>query len=95
MDTPRKFDWHGAKAAKTEAERGITFEFATGVFADPARIDYDVSRPEQSEERRKAVGMIEGRLYAVVYTVRGDVTWLISARRANKAEARAYGSIRP
>jgi uncharacterized DUF497 family protein len=95
MGTARKFDWHDVKAAKTEAERGITFEFAAGVFLDPAHVDIDASRPGQGEERRKVIGMIEERLYVVVYTMRGDVTWIISARRVNKKERRIYGSICP
>ena len=95
MGMPHRFDWHDAKAAKTETERGITFGFASRVFLDPARIDFDVSRPEEGEERRKAVGVIDGRLYTVVYTMRGDETWLISARRANKAEERKYGPVHP
>ena len=48
---PHRFDWHDAKAAKTE--RGITFGFASRVFLDPARIDFDVFRPEEGEERRR------------------------------------------
>jgi putative transcriptional regulator len=70
VDTPRKSDWHGAKAARTEAERGIAFEFAAAVFADPTRVDFDVSRPEQGEERRKTIGRIGKRLFTVVYTMR-------------------------
>ena len=91
MDTPRKSDWHGAKAARTEAERGIAFEFAAAVFADPTRVDFGVSRPEQGEERRKTIGRIGKRLFTVVYTMRGEATRIISARPANRSEERAYG----
>ena len=43
--------------------------------------------------RRKVVGMIEGRLFTVVYTVRDDVTRIISARRCNAKEGRLYGPV--
>ncbi|WP_369695939.1 BrnT family toxin [Phenylobacterium aquaticum] len=45
--------------------------------------------------RRKAVGVIEGRLFTVVYTLRGAVIRLISARRCNVQEARRYGPLHP
>ena len=90
-----RFAWNPEKAERTLAERGLSFEFALRVFLDPKHIDFDVTRPEQGEERRKVVGTIDGRLYTVVYTMRGDVTWLISARRANKAEVRKYGPVHP
>jgi uncharacterized protein len=61
------------------------------VFLDEERVDFDVSRSADGEERRKALGLIEGRLYCVVYTLRGSVCRLISARRANAKETKAYG----
>jgi uncharacterized protein len=36
------------------------------------------------------LGKIEGRLYAVAYTVRGGIVRLISARKANERERRRY-----
>jgi uncharacterized DUF497 family protein len=95
MGAPAGFGWNPEKAERTFADRGISFEFAVRVFLDPKHIDFDVTRPEDGEERRKAVGMVDGRLYTVVYTTRGDVTWLISARRANKSEERKYGPVHP
>ena len=46
--------------------------------------------PHQEEERRLAVGKIEGRLCVVAYTVRGQIIRLISARKANEREWRKY-----
>lgn len=87
------FDWHEVKAAANLAKHRLSFAKATAVFSDPVRVDFDVSRPEDGEERRKTVGMLDGRLTAVVYTRRGRVHWLISARKANRAEERRYGQI--
>jgi uncharacterized DUF497 family protein len=37
--------------------------------------------------------MMTGLLYVVVYTPRGGVRRIISARRANAMERKAYGSV--
>jgi uncharacterized DUF497 family protein len=61
------------------------------VFVDAARADFDASHAADAERRRKVVGLIEGRLFTVVYTQRGAVIRLISARRSNAKETRCYG----
>lgn len=42
------------------------------------------------EYRRIAYGMVEGRLFACVYTMRGEVYRLISVRKTNKREQRKW-----
>jgi hypothetical protein len=56
-------------------------------------VELDASREGDGDARRDAVGLIEGRLYAVVHTDRGGVCRLISARRTNATEQKAYGPI--
>ena len=73
------------------AKHGVPFVYAAAVFLDPDGIDFDASRPEDGEARRKMVGRIDGRFFTVVYTERGDLIRLISARRANAQEERSYG----
>jgi uncharacterized DUF497 family protein len=34
---------------------------------------------------------VEGRVFHVTFTERGKITWIISARKANKREQRRYG----
>jgi uncharacterized DUF497 family protein len=63
------------------------------VFLDVEVVDFDVSRALDHEARRKAVGLIHGRIYTVVYAQRDGATRLISARRANVTETRVYGKI--
>ena len=92
MDTPPEFERDAEKAATNYIRHGVSFLFATAVFRDPMRADFDASRPEDQEEPRKAVGRIGRKLFAVVYTVRGDVIRLISARRTNRAEDHLYGN---
>lgn len=83
--------WDNAKAVSNEAKHGVPFDYAARVFLDDDRADLDASRNADGEERRKAVGRIEGRLYCVVYTMRGSVCRIISARRANAKETKAHG----
>jgi len=51
----------------------------------------DTTRAVDGEPRQKAIGAIDGKLYAVVFTMRGETCRLISARRTNRKEDRIYG----
>lgn len=89
-----KFEWDDVKAEANQAKHGITFRSATQLLLDEDVIDFDATRQADSELRRKVIGMIEGRLFAVVYTRRDDVYRLISARRANRKEERTWLDLR-
>jgi len=93
MKAWRDFEWDDAKAARNLVKHGVPFTYAAGVFLDPQAIDIDASRPGDGEERRKMIGMIEGRIYSIVYTEREDSIRLISARRCNAKEERLYGPV--
>ena len=90
MISPRRFEWDAAKASANLVKHGVRFEVATGVFADPTRADFDASHVEDGEVRRKVVGEIQGRLFTLVYTLRGEKMRIISARQSNAMEARRY-----
>ena len=90
---PRVFEWDGAKAASNLAKHGVPFDYATRVFLDEAVVDFDASREADGEARRKAIGLIEGRVFAVVYVQRKEAIRIISASRANATERKAYGQI--
>lgn len=90
MSSRLKFDWNEAKHLSNIVKHGIGFDEAITAFLDDRRIDFDVTRPQDGEERRKTVGLIDGRIMTVVYTPRGDLSWIISARRANPPEERRY-----
>jgi uncharacterized DUF497 family protein len=88
------FGWDAAKAQTNWAKHKVRFEAVIAAFLDEARIDFDVSQAGQGEARRKTVGMIRGRLFTVVYTVRGETMRIISARRANTKEVKRYDQVR-
>ncbi|MDQ0391917.1 BrnT family toxin [Labrys monachus] len=91
MNEPAEFEWDDVKAAANRAKHHISFEFGVRIFEDANRIEFDASRPGDGEIRFKAVGLIQDRLFTVVFTLRGDVCRIISARRANAREERSYG----
>lgn len=91
MDAPADFEWDAAKAEANLAKHGFPFEAAAAIFGDPRCVVIDTVRAEDGEDRRKAVGSVQGRIFAVVFVMRGDVCRIISARRANATEERVYG----
>jgi uncharacterized DUF497 family protein len=42
------------------------------------------------ENRYQLMGIIDSRLFVVIYTYRGDVIRIISARKANSREVKLY-----
>ena len=89
----RDFEWDEAKAASNVAKHGVPFPYAARVFLDANAIDLDATRTDDGEVRRKRVGMIEERIFTVVYTERDGVTRIISARRCNAKEGKSYGQV--
>ncbi len=95
MGERREFTWDEAKAASNLGKHGVSFAYATRAFLDPGRVELDATRPDDREVRRKVIGAIEGRVFAVVYTERHGGIRIISARRCNAQEGKAYGAVYP
>ena len=87
-----RFDWDEAKAASNSSKHGIDFAFGIRVFRDAEHVEIDASRERDGEQRIKAIGLIDRLLFTIVFAPRGDVCRVISARRSNKSEERAYGN---
>lgn len=83
------FEWDEKKAERNLKIHGIAFEDAIGVFQDDNRIEYYDSEHSTEEDRYVAIGMV-GSVLFVVFTVRTDVTRIISARKATAKERRSY-----
>ncbi len=85
------FDWNEAKSEQCLRERGFSFAFVAPAFADPdRRVEID-DRWDYGETRYRLYGLISGRLFVVVYALRGRTAWIISARKANVRERRRHG----
>jgi uncharacterized protein len=84
-----EFEWDDAKAASNIAAHGVSFDAARRVFEDPFAIEY-LDRGDYGEERFNIIGMVEGRVLFVAYTLRGDKIRIVSARGAERYERRQY-----
>ena len=60
------------------------------MFDDPNCLVLEDRRRDYGEERFAAFGKVEGRIYTVAFTWRGDSCRVISMRKANAREARRY-----
>ena len=78
------------KRTQTLVERGLDFADAAEVFAGNS-IDIPDRRQNYGEDRIASVGVLQGRMVIVVWTLRGDVRRIISMRKANKREQERYG----
>ncbi|MGH7961296.1 MAG: BrnT family toxin [Candidatus Binatia bacterium] len=85
------FDWDPAKNVSNRRKHGISFNEATAVFDDPSKVGWICSDPGDDEERFMIVGRAGWNIVSVVYTPRGSMLRLISARKANRHERREYG----
>jgi uncharacterized DUF497 family protein len=86
-----QFEWDDAKSDVCFAKRGFDFAYAVQVFLDPDRLVEADNRFDYGEPRYRVLGQIEGRVFLVVYTPRGETFRLISARKANAKEVAHYG----
>jgi uncharacterized DUF497 family protein len=84
---PDSFEWDDNKSTANLAKHGIAFDDASEVFYGPVVVRQS---NRNDEERWLAIGEAENRLIAVVFTRRGSVIRIISARRARKNEEREY-----
>lgn len=83
------FEWDEDKNKENKHKHGISFETASLVFLDELRIEYYDSVHSVFEDRYVTIGAV-GELLFVVYTMRGDVTRIISARVATQTERKVY-----
>jgi hypothetical protein len=82
------FEWDEEKRLRTLRDRALDFLRARVLF-DGRHV---LTRPARSavEERRLTIGEIDGKIYCVVWTPRGEARRIISFRRARAEEERAY-----
>jgi uncharacterized protein len=83
------FEWDEAKCENNLDKHGVDFRRAVQVFRGPV-VEQPDQRRSYGETRIRCVGEIDGRAYVVIYTWRGPNRRIISARKANEREIRAY-----
>ena len=83
------FEWDDAKAAYNLAEHGVPFK-AIRRFDWDACLTAEDTRFDYGEPRFVSVGPIGERLHVAVWTPKADRQRIISLRKANAREVRAY-----
>lgn len=84
----RRFEWDEEKAALNLIRHKISFNEARMAFRDDEQIVATSIRGD--EVRFVTTGTVDQRIISVVWTERGDVTRIISARSARRGERRKY-----
>jgi uncharacterized DUF497 family protein len=70
-------------------ERGFGFDYAARIFLGPTLERHD-KRRDYGEVRMQAIGQVGKDVLFVVYTDRGDVRHIISARLASRKERKLW-----
>ncbi|WP_203427736.1 BrnT family toxin [Rippkaea orientalis] len=89
-----EFEWDEQKRFSNLQKHGIDFVRACQIFENYT-VDFEDNRYNYDEERFISIGETNGQILTVVYTYRGDVIRLISARKATKYEQTLYYSDNP
>jgi len=82
-------EWDEPKRQSTLAERGLDFADAEVIFASKC-ITMPDTRRDYGEIRYLTFGELFGRLVVISWTWRGNTVHVISMRKANEHEIKAY-----
>jgi uncharacterized protein len=83
----RAFNWNPKKRDSNLRDHKIDFEDVKGIldgYTFVRRSD------RHGEIRYEVFGYVDGREVAVAFAIRGEVCWIISARRASRKERREF-----
>ena len=83
------FEWDEKKSAENLLKHGLAFDDAETVFAGQC-VTFEDARCDYGEQRFITLGALEGRVVVIAHTLRGDRTRIISMRKANSREQKAY-----
>jgi uncharacterized DUF497 family protein len=85
-----EFEWDEAKARINLKKHRVSFLTAAAIFLN-GRLERIDDRKEYGELRWIALGRVDGEVYRVVFTWRGEnLIRLISAQKASKDEREIY-----
>jgi uncharacterized DUF497 family protein len=83
------FEWDPRKNAINVAKHGLSFDEVLPAFDQPLLTALD-ARFDYGEERWQSVGVANGIPVMLAYTWRNERIRLISVRKANRDEIKAY-----
>ncbi|MBN9534658.1 MAG: BrnT family toxin [Alphaproteobacteria bacterium] len=84
-----KIEFDRTKSERNARDRGLSFGLVEDFDFDSALIVTDARR-DYGETRYRAIGRLNERVVAMVFTLRGDVLRVISLRLASRKERRIY-----
>ena len=79
------------KREATLSERGLDMARAAEIFSG-ATLTVEDDREDYGETRLITIGFLDSRMVVVVWTQRGAARRIISLRKANEREQKAYAS---
>jgi len=85
-----EFEFDPTKDEANRFKHGLPLAFGARVFDDPFLTLDPTIRVGDEEERWKAIGLIDGKLYTAIHVWRGEVVRFISVRRSNAGEQAHY-----
>lgn len=83
-----KFEFDLAKSKANAAKHGIDFHAAQELWADENRL-VEPARSD-TEQRQRLIAQSDGKLWAAIFTERGENIRIISVRRARDNEREMY-----
>ncbi|MFA6280717.1 MAG: BrnT family toxin [Bdellovibrionales bacterium] len=87
-----EFEWNENKNAANIGRHKISFD-AVFDFDWAHALITDRTRHADGEPRFAAIGILYGKIYTIIYTHREERRRIISLRRSNKPEEKAYDEI--
>lgn len=84
-----QFEWDEAKRRAVKRKHGIDLADVPRAFYRPMLEEFDLGH-SISEDRWRAIALLDDRVVVLVYTYRSDSIRLISARPAEPHEERLY-----
>ncbi len=82
-------EWDEEKKQTNFSDHGLSFEDAETVFSGEC-VTFEDTRYDYREPRFVTLGRLEGRTVVIAHTPRGENTRIISMRKANSREQKAY-----
>ncbi|MCZ0936758.1 MAG: BrnT family toxin [Gemmatimonadota bacterium] len=83
------YEWDREKSEENRRKHGLSFDDAPIVLGGPC-LTFADTRFEYGEERYITFGFLRGRMVVIAHTPRDETTRIISMRKANSREQRAY-----
>jgi len=84
------FEFDSLKSELNKGKHGIDFTAAQQLWGDPGRVV--IPARTSDEPRYLLIGMVSGKCWSAVFTLRGEAVRIISVRRSRPEEVEIYES---